>query len=66
MVKKHIKIVKCSKSAQIVENGVILGPKGHHKAKLGLGTNKKIISKYSIYHADQPPPGFIWVKNTLK
>ena len=27
---------------------------------------KKIISKYSIYHAEQPPPRFIWVKSILK
>ena len=27
---------------------------------------KKIISEYSIYHAEQPPPRFIWVKSILK
>ena len=27
---------------------------------------KKIISKYSIYHAKQPSPKFIWVETTLK
>ena len=35
-------------------------------AKLGLGTKCFFISKYSIYHVEQPPPRFIWVKTTLK
>ena len=27
---------------------------------------QKLFSKYSIYHAEQPQPRFIWVKITLK
>ena len=64
-VKTTLKWSNVQNLLKLLKNGVILGPKWHHKAKWGLGT-KNIISKYSIYHADQPPPGFIWVKTTLK
>ena len=33
---------------------------------IGIRYEKKIISEYSIYHVEQPPPRFIWVKTTLK
>ena len=32
---------------------------------MGLRYIKKYISKYSIYHAEKPPPRFKWVKATL-
>ena len=33
---------------------------------MGIRYEKIYISKYSIYHIEQPPYRFIWVKATLK
>ena len=65
-VKNHINVVKSLKTAKIVEKWGYIWAKMMLSGQIGIRYQKKIISKYSIYHAEQPPPRFIWVKITLK